>query len=133
VLYFRWDRRSQGLTEGWKNLSPEDAVAGFSANFAAALAVIDEVATRPEEREALIFCLCLQMSARMQKSEPKGGPRLAGDDIHPAFFVDPIPEGLSLLGPEITTWAMQRHRKLAAGKEPAASSEPNCPKFGGQA
>jgi glycosyl transferase family 2 len=133
VLYFRWDQRSQGLTDGWKNLSPEHALAGFRANFAAALTVIDEVATNTEEREALIFCLCLQMSLRMQKSEPKSGPRLDGENLHPAFFVDPIPQGLSLLGPEITGWAMQRHRQLAAGKELAVSPEPNCPKFGGQA
>jgi hypothetical protein len=131
VLYLRWDERSEGLTDSWKKLSCDEALAGFRANFATSLAIIDEVANGSKEREALLFCLSLQTLSRIRYGEAKGGPSLSGERLHPGFLLDTIPQGLAELGPDIENWALEKYRRLAPGKREVANSRPGQPKIGG--
>jgi hypothetical protein len=120
VLYLRWDERAEGLTDSWKKLSPDEVLTGLRANFATSLAIIDEVAKGTKEREALVFCLSLQTLTRMRDIEAKNGSKLSAEALHPAFFIDTIPEGLAEFGPDVEKWAWQRHKRLMRNRDEVA-------------
>lgn len=116
TLYLRWDKRAGGLTDGWRGLSLEQQYSGYRNNVSAFLAIIDATAMSEGEREALRFCLYVHLLPRIraiEESYPDASPRPAAD-IHPAFAKGEVPVELSLLGPRLETWALERHAQLAA-------------------
>ena len=123
VLYLRWDQRKDGLTEGWKDLSPAQVVSGFQTNIASALAIIVE-ATSPAERDVVVFCLYVHMMLRVRDFEYKAGiaPIGSAEELHPAFANQSLPAGLADLGPDIESWTLQRYQRLLRLEERAARS-----------
>lgn len=114
TLYFRWDKRAGGLTDGWRHLSLEQLYSGYRDNISSFLAIVDAAAVSNVEREALQFCVYVHMVLRIraiEKEHANASTRPVGD-IHPAFAGVRVPDGLAALGAEIEAWAMQRYEKL---------------------
>jgi glycosyl transferase family 2 len=112
VLYLRWDERKDGLTDGWKSLSPDQIVSGFRANIATALAIIDE-ATSPAERDVLTFCLYVHMMPRVRDFEHKvGRPAIDPGELHPAFANQSLPAAIERFGPDIKRWTLSGYQRL---------------------
>lgn len=112
VLYLRWDGRKDGLTDGWKTLSPDQVMSGFRTNIATALAIIDE-ATSPAERDVLTFCLYVHTMPRIRDFEHKAGrPAIDPGDLHPALANQSIPAAIDSLGPDIKHWALLGYQGL---------------------
>ena len=113
TLYFRWDKRAGGLTEGWRSLTLEQQYTGFRANISSLLAIIEAATVSDAERQALRFCLQVHMVDRIRtiEGEHDGASQRPVDEIHPAFATVRVPEELSSLGEEIRAWALRRHAR----------------------
>ncbi|MEZ5873579.1 MAG: glycosyltransferase family 2 protein [Hyphomicrobiales bacterium] len=114
ILYWRWNQREGGLTEGWKKLSSLERHSVFRNTIAAAIEVVDDFATTPSEREALIFCLYVNMMVRLRQQELANGSSefLAAEELSSDFAGKVRPNGFSELGSEIEKWALGRHKVL---------------------
>jgi hypothetical protein len=110
TLYFRWDKRAGGLTDGWRGLSLDQQYAGYRAIISSLLAIIDAAAVSDAERRALRFCLQAHMVDRIRTIERQhaaAGRRPIGD-LHPAFSADRDPDELSAFDDQIQAWALRR-------------------------
>lgn len=114
-LYRRWDQRKGGLTDGWKAFDPQVTLAGHKANLASAVEILDGAAATPEEREALIFSLAVNMVPRLRGLEREAGVSLFADpaELHPAFARVRPPVDLDRFGASLAGWAMQRYHSMA--------------------
>lgn len=113
ILYYRWNQREGGLTDGWKRLAPADVEAGHMANIRAAFEIIDRATGDPVERRALAFCLRVHALPRLRNIERASGGAVAfGAEAMPRFIEAASPGGLDCLGPDIRGWALDRYRKL---------------------
>lgn len=114
TLYFRWDKRAAGLTDGWRALSLEQVYSGYRANVSSFLSILDTAAVSADEREALRFCLHVHIMHRIRAIEAEHAKAVAlpAGDLHPAFAAIRVPDALASLGADIETWAMQRHENL---------------------
>lgn len=110
ILYFRWNQREGGLTDGWKRLAPEQVRAGHAANIDLALDIIDRATTDPQERLALAHCLYLYLLPRLREVERASGGAVAADSaaIVPRFAGAATPRDLACLGEDIAEWGAQR-------------------------
>lgn len=111
TLYYRWDQRSGGLTDGWKRLAPGQLQQGFAANIRTALGIIASVATGDGERRALNYCLQVHMRPRLHALAREHGAAATIDlgAIAPELTVAPAPGELDCLGGEIREWLARRH------------------------
>lgn len=114
-LYRRWDQRKGGLTDGWKSLDPQAALAGYRANITSALEILEAAATAEGDREALIFSLFLSTVPLLRHVEREAGVSLfAGPaELHPAFARIRPPADLDRFGSPLAGWAMQRYHAMA--------------------
>jgi hypothetical protein len=114
TLYFRWDKRSGGLTDGWQSLALEQVYASYRANVARFEAIIDQLVPAADARERLRFCLYLHQMRRVRALERQRGAAepIAPERIHPGFVREPPP--LEALGPRIRDWALASHATLIA-------------------
>ena len=107
VLYLRWDQRTGGLTDGWKDLRPDQVVQGYKANIARMVRLMDEVAPTAAEQEALVYALMLPRLAEIQRAANQvlfARPQ----DIHPAFKIEPAPAWLTNQTGEMGEWVRRR-------------------------
>lgn len=114
TLYLRWDKRSGGLTDGWQRLTLEQQVSGYRANISSLLSIIDSISGSDAERAALRFCMYVHYVPRIRWLEGQFGIAAAmpAGEVHPAFAVKPLPDGLAVLGMQAREWAMQRYAGL---------------------
>jgi glycosyltransferase involved in cell wall biosynthesis len=122
TLYFRWDKRAGGLTEGWSRLPLEQAYAGYRANIDSLFAAIDAAPISEAERAALRFCVFVQVVPRIRRieSEHRVAAARALDQLHPAFGGLASSPPLGILGEEIASLLQRRHAELMAGETVAA-------------
>lgn len=122
TLYLRWDQRHGGLTDGWKRLSLEQIVSGFSANVSAALEILERAGISGAERDVLVFCLYVNIMPRVRAAavEHGEGLLLRDEDVHPCFADMMVPDALSSFGDDIERWALVRHAHLAPLEQPGA-------------
>ena len=114
ILYYRWNQREGGLTDGWKRLAPVQVCAGHAGNIRTALGIIDRATTDATERRALAFCLYVHMMPRLRAIERESQDAVAIDlgAVSPRFAAASEPCDLACLGDEIRGWALQRQDRL---------------------
>ena len=114
TLYFRWDRRAGGLTEGWRSLPLEQQVAGYLSNVSVLQAIIDAAGVSAAERQALRFCLQVHVLGHIRILERQQGATCSRHawENHPLLTGLRIPDALPVLGEQIGTWALQHHERL---------------------
>lgn len=110
TLYYRWDQREGGLTEGWRSLPTEDIVKGWRSVVDQCILVFRRVTTEAREMEQLIFALYLKMYWNISQFKDGDGRRVfqhAGD-FHPVFAnLDNIPD-YSGFGETLADWVTTR-------------------------
>ena len=113
ALYLRWNRRSGGLTEGWKRLSTAEVVTGWRANIDARLEIIESATHSASERDALRFALFLHafapIAALYEEDGHTGLPQL--EAFHPLFADPGTPELLRGCGELIETQGAERYAR----------------------
>jgi glycosyltransferase involved in cell wall biosynthesis len=114
TLYFRWDKRTGGLTDGWRQLPLEQVYAGYRDNVSSFLAILDAAAVSDGEREALRFCLYayVMLRARMVERERGAAAPRDAQDVHAAFAAMRVPDCLGLLGTDVEAWALRLYDQL---------------------
>ncbi|CAG1015998.1 MAG: glycosyltransferase family 2 protein [Rhizobiaceae bacterium] len=114
-LYLRWDKRTGGLTDGWRSLTAEQELAGLKANAATSVGIIQDAVASAKEKRTLLHALATIMMMRVRGIERSRGRRLVDtpSELDPALgSIEPAPD-LSPYGTEMAEW-MQR--RLAALK-----------------
>lgn len=116
TLYFRWNQREGGLTDGWRRLSPAQVRAGYATNIGIALEIIDQATSDPAERLALAHCLYLYLLPRLRGIERESGGTVAADPaaMGSRFAAAAEPRDLARLGGDIAEWGAQRLAWLRA-------------------
>ena len=114
ILYYRWNQREGGLTDGWKRLAPAEVHAGHAGNIRTALEIIDRATADASERRALAFCLYVHMMPRLRaiERESQGAIAIDPETVSARFAAAGEPCDLACLGEEISSWALQRHARL---------------------
>ena len=114
ILYYRWNQREGGLTDGWKRLAPAQVCAGHAGNIRTALDIIDRATTDAAERRALAFCLYVHMMPRLHaiERESQGAVAIDPQQVSPRFAAAGEPCDLACLGEQIRGWALQRHDRV---------------------
>jgi glycosyltransferase involved in cell wall biosynthesis len=113
VLYHRWDKRQGGLTDGWKQLSPEQVFASYAANTASFMGIIESSVADPNARRGLAFCLYLHQALRLQQLKRTGVAIMhTALQLHPAFPGLRVPD-LEPLGAQPLAWAESCHARLS--------------------
>jgi glycosyltransferase involved in cell wall biosynthesis len=110
TLYLRWDRRRGGVTDQWRKLAPETALAAHRANLEAGLHILDNASQDAAEREVLRYALALRLLKRLHRLEKCAGRPLFTTiaELHPEFAGLHPPASLGSFGPEIRKWAHRR-------------------------
>lgn len=114
ALYARWDKRSGGLTDGWRAIAPAEAFARLKANVATALDVLLANTPDPRARQALCFALYVQALPLIRTSESHGDMFRRPEELHPAFAGLTLPAHLHEFGDDIAQWAAARWPDVAA-------------------
>ncbi len=110
VLYMRWNNRSGGLTDGWRQLPREAAARGWRSNIDVRLDAIERLVDSEAERRALRFALFLHAFPAMQAMlEAGGGPPRTPGEFHPLFTAPDTPDAVAGYGGEIETFARDRY------------------------
>jgi glycosyltransferase involved in cell wall biosynthesis len=110
VLYLRWNRRSGGLTDGWRKLAPQAIAAGWKSNINARLNIISRVVQDTAEREALVFALFVQVFPVVKELRDEQGGLLfrTPASLHPLFAAPGTPQLLADYGADIGGWAREK-------------------------
>ncbi|MAT95460.1 MAG: hypothetical protein CME59_23070 [Halioglobus sp.] len=111
VLYMRWNNRPGGLTDGWKQLPPADAVSGWRANIDTRLELIQQLADSERDCRALRFALFLHAFPAMQGLAQTYGEALFSTpaEFHPLFADPDTPAALAGYGEPLETLARDRY------------------------
>ena len=113
VLYHRWDKRTGGLTDGWKQLTLDQVRAGFRENTRTALVIIAQAVRSDRERRAVNFCLYLSIMPRLRAAEARFEAAPVDAEFLSAVFKDiGVPDSLADFRFDIQQWAMNRYQEL---------------------
>lgn len=110
TLYYRWHQRAGGLTDGWEGLSGQAMLAGWRANIASVIDIVEKAAGSDEEHDALLAATFLRFLTPLAKAEQRSGEVLfeRPADLHPAFADLALPPSIDGFGDELRTWADTR-------------------------
>lgn len=95
TLYYRWNQREGGLTDGWRKLPKQDIVKGWQSVADQCIAVFEQVAVSELEMRQLVFALYLKTHSIFHGLRDEGGHKFFRDagEFHPAFNdVDSMPD-----------------------------------------
>lgn len=113
--YLRWDQRSGGLTDGWKDLTLDQHVESCRQNLADSMSIVDRAGIAGADRPALLLACWLWSHRWIAALERSSGHILitAPEALHPALAELPTPAVFDCFGPEIAGWGRARFAQVS--------------------
>jgi glycosyltransferase involved in cell wall biosynthesis len=115
VLYWRWDKRPGGLTDGWTRFTLDQIISGYRVSTRLCLVILEGLPATETERELLNFGLYLYMMAQVRQAEASLGvtTRARPEALHSDFAGLRVPEALRQLEPEMEQSARATFARLS--------------------